>query len=63
MRRYQTLKLLGRACCPFGSHNARGISLRSCARRILGLHPKREDVKYIFLVERENNVKKIKLIL
>ncbi|AES70397.1 hypothetical protein MTR_3g052710 [Medicago truncatula] len=24
------LKLLGRACRPFGFHNARGISLRSC---------------------------------
>jgi len=42
------LKLLGRACRPFGSHNARGISLHSCAWRIPGLHPKIElDGVYI----------------
>jgi len=35
------LKLLGRTCRPFGSHNAREISLHSCALMIPGLHPKK----------------------
>jgi len=42
-----TLKLLGRVCRPFGSYNARGISLRSCARRILGLHTQKNDFSLV----------------
>jgi len=38
------IKLLGRACRPFESHNARWISLRSCAWRISGLHKKKYQI-------------------
>jgi len=33
------LKLLRRTFRPFGSHNARGVSLCSCTWRISDLHP------------------------